>query len=1171
VSTTTESIAPEKVAREIAAAQRRAADPDVNVWVSASAGAGKTKVLVDRVLRLLLAGSAPEKLLCLTFTRAAAAEMANRVNAELGQWAAAGDDALIARLAELTGTAPDLDTSVRARRLFARVLDAPGGLKIMTIHAFCESVLGRFPLEARVTPHFEVMDERTSLEALLAARNHVFERAQSEGRGPLAAALAHVSGWLGEDGFSELMASFVEWRARLARLQRDPRFAGNEAAVVAALLGISLGLTLPDLYQSAASLDPGEERRLFAAARALIDGTDAEAKRGNAIADWLSSPDARAEGFEDYAGKYLTWDTKARLWKVRASLVTKATAKAHPDALGALDTEAERVRAVMERRNAILVAESTTAALMLARELLSTYEAHKVRHALLDYDDLILAVRDLLEGTLAAPERGGGAGAAAWVLYKLDGGIDHVLIDEAQDTNPDQWAVVRALADEFFADIGTRNRRRTVFAVGDAKQSIFSFQRASPEEFRKTSRHFAERARDAGERWDAVGLDASFRSADAVLRAVDATFADPAARAGVAEDDIRHVLTRSGDAGLVEVWPLAPVAEGEESNPWRPPGALAWTERAESRLAWGIATRIRDWCDRKERLESQNRPIRPGDIMVLVRRRTGFVEALVSALKSFEIPVTGVDRMVLTDQLAIMDLVALGSFLCLPNDDLTLATVLKGPLIGLDEDELFELAHGRTGTLWEALRRKQTEPAFAEAADYLAGTLARVDLLPPFELYSDLLGRHGGRERIVARLGIEANDPIDEFLARAFEYERLHPSSLQGFLQWLAEAGTEIKRDLEQGVRDEVRILTVHGSKGLQSPIVLLADTTQVPTQSPRVLWTPDADGRALPLWAPRRDCEEAVTRAARDEADLHRDEEHRRLLYVAMTRAADRLYVCGWAMNREAPEACWYNLVRRGLETIAEPVDFDIPAIASTGWSGPGLRLTTPQTKATGEAKPAEPPALPPLPRWAREPPPAEPTPWRPLLPSRPSEPDPPSLSPLARDGQAFPRGVLVHRLLELLPAVAPTARAKAARRFLARPIHAISAAEQADIAAEVLAVLDAPDAREIFGPASRSEVPVVGMVGGVAVSGRIDRLAVAGGRVVIVDYKTNRPIPEPPDRVPASYLRQLALYRALVARIYEKLTITCGILWTAGPRLMWISAELLDGAILDGTPPQT
>jgi ATP-dependent helicase/nuclease subunit A len=686
------------------------------------------------------------------------------------------------------------------------------------------------------------------------------------------------------------------------------------------------------------------------------------------------------------------------------------------------------------------------------------------------------------------------------------------------------------------------------------------------------SRHFEQRAIDADARWDSVALDVSFRSTAAVLEAVDATFAQPDARDGLDADAVRHVLTRDGEGGLVELWPLAPAEHADAADPWRPEGTRDVVQRPEFWLAWAIATRIHDWLARGEILESRGRPIKAGDIMILVRRRTQFVEALVNALKSFGVEVAGVDRMVLTDQLAIMDLMALGRFLLLPEDDLTLAAVLKSPLVGLDEDDLFALAYGRGGRLWDELRRRRDEPRFGPAHEALATLLARADYVPPFELYSEILGQRGGREQIVARLGVEANDPIDEFLGRAFEYERVHPPSLQGFLEWLAGGEAEIKRDLEHGVRDEVRIMTVHGAKGLQAPVVFLADTTQVPQHSPRLLWS-EGDGEApLPLWPPQRERQEALSRAARAAADRERDREHRRLLYVAMTRAADRLYVCGWAGGRKLPDDCWYELVCRGLKSVAEPVEIAVRAAGSSGWKGIGLRLATPQTSAAPRHETdAIEAAVPPLPGWARTPAPAELLPARPLIPSRPTEPDPPALSPLARDGVPFRRGLLVHRLLELLPGLAPALRSDAARRFLARPIHGLSEEEKEAIVAETLGVLEAPDAADLFGPRSRAEVPVVGVVGGQVVSGRIDRLVVSEREIRLVDFKTNRPVADRQDAVPTPYLRQLALYRALIAKIYPKLTITSGILWTAGPRLMWITEDRLAGAILDATPPQT
>ncbi len=850
----------------------------------------------------------------------------------------------------------------------------------------------------------------------------------------------------------------------------------------------------------------------------------------------------------------------------RKTLASKTCLEVAPATLDILQAEAARLGRLEERLKSATILAASTALLRLGELLLSEYETAKRQRVALDYDDLILKTRDLLLSD----------GGCSWVLYKLDGGLDHILIDEAQDTNPEQWDVIAALAGEFFVGETRGPMTRTIFAVGDAKQSIFSFQRADPAAFEGMRAHFRQRVDSRF--WKEIPLTVSFRSTAAVLRAVDAVFAQPVARDGVVEPDAPpHEVSRIGQAGLVELWPLPPRPSTVPVDVWQLPLVRQAAQSPVVQAARLVARHIVALCGSGERLESRDRTIAPGDILVLVRRRTAFVEELVRALKEQQIPVAGVDRMVLTDQLAVMDLIALGRFLLLPDDDLTLACVLKSPLVGLDEDALFALAHERRPrSLWSVLRERAGERAdFAAAHDLLAALLRQADFTPPFELFSRVLAADGGRARLLARLGEEANDPIDEFLAQCLLYERGHAPSLEGFLHWLEGGQLEIKRDSDVGPRDEVRIMTGHGAKGLEAPVVILADTMQKPTEAQRLLW-PDEDEATLPwgpIWVPRTRFDDAVAARLRRSANQARDREYRRLLYVAMTRAADRLYVVGWPGRRTEPADCWYRLVETGLAALdgdgAERVEFDFAPLGFPEWRGRGWRLAARQS-VRADPTGAAPSAIAPdegFPAWVREPPAPEPTPGRPLAPSRPSE-APPVRSPLGDDdGRLFHRGLVIHRLLQTLPELPRERRAEAGRRFLARAHLGLTAREQAAWLAETLAVMDEPAFAPLFGPGSQAEVPLVGRLGAVVISGQIDRLAVTPAGVLILDYKTNRPPPHRIEDVAPAYLRQLATYRALVQRIYPDRPIHAALLWTDGPRMMAIPEALLSEQLINLT----
>ena len=1168
--------AAERVVAEATEKQRQAADPGASVWVSASAGSGKTKVLVDRVLGLLLRGSQPGKILCLTFTKAAAAEMANRLSGRLAAWVTADENDLRASLEALTGGPVDDALLPRARALFARVLDTPGGIKIQTIHAFCQALLGRFPLEAGVAPNARVLDEHEAADLLETARVEVLAEAL-DGQGRLSDAIAVLTAHLQEERFTEVLRQLIHERGRLAELKAARGNVDRLIADLYSLLRVDPEATPEGLIAEACAESAFDRTALMGVMEAWTTGTAAEQKKSAQLARWLSADDGeRADAFDAHCSLFLTKDGSPR-----KNPLTKKVLADFPAAFDAVQDEAERLMLVGERRNAVTVARGTAALLMLGDAIVAAYQRHKEARVLLDYDDLIHYSARLLERQ----------GGVSWVLFKLDGGLDHLLVDEAQDTSPDQWRIVEMLTSEFFTGLGAHEAReeslRTVFAVGDPKQSIYSFQRADPAEFQRMRDLFRERAQRAQHRWRPVSLAVSFRSTEAVLATVDAVFAAEAAQDGVlfGEAAIRHQAKRVGEAGLIEVWPPAPPAEADELEPWALPLPGRSDSPAPLRLARLVARRIWYWTVSAEgaddpacRLSARGRRMQPGDVMVLVRRRNAFLTELVRELKSLGVPVAGVDRMNLTEQLAVMDLMALGRVLLLPEDDLSLACVLKGPLVGLNEDQLFTLAHGRgRKTLWQRLGEcAGDDAAFAAARTLLEYLAARADFVAPFELYSALLGAGRGREKLLARLGPDAADPLDEFLSLALSYERENAPSLEGFLHWLSAGELEIKRDLEQE-HGAVRLMTVHGSKGLEAPVVILPDTLQLPSASDGLLWVDDGkDAPPLAVWPVKRDYDLPLLGLARAARQQAQEREYRRLLYVALTRAEDRLYVCGWETRRTAPAGNWYALVQDAfgrLGDTAETIDFDFTGeIGTDGWAGQGWRLHRQQAvspvqageEASADERVAAEPL--PLPGWARQAAPAEPAPPQPLAPSRPAESEPPTRSPLGGDGgRRFRRGLLIHRLLQSLPDLAPDARAGAAGRFLESPLHDLAPEQQREILEEVLRVLELPELAPLFGPGSRAEVPLAGLVetaaGPQVIAGQVDRLLVEDGSICFIDYKSQRPAPETVETVPAVYLKQMAAYRALLARIYPGRAIRSYLLWTDQPRLMQLSDALLAG----------
>ena len=1145
------------------AEQRRAADPAASAFVAASAGSGKTKLLTDRLLRLMLSDPPvlPQRIQCLTFTKAAAAEMSVRLQNTLGEWVTLSDAALDAELAKLDLAASDALRG-KARALFAEVLDLPGGMRIGTIHAFCQSLLRRFPLEAALSPHFRLMDDPDAADAMTEAREDMLAGASSD---TMRGALALLAG----------LASAEQFGRHVVALQADRKRLHDALALGPELIAAqrrALGVTVSsDAEILANAVNWQEEPRLRRAATFVREnGSPSVAQRAERILLWLGlDTETRVEVWDNWREEF---HTKSGAPRAVSTFVNAKLAKTQPTLTEPFLAEAARIEAVEDSRRALKVAAVSHALVTLAAPMLDAYAARKDHAGLLDYDDLIGRASDLLVDP-----------GAAWVLYKLDGGIDHLLLDEVQDTAPAQWRIAHALTEEFFAGLGARETHRTVFAVGDRKQSIYSFQGADADEFDRARETLRRRVEDAGQEFRVVPLDVSFRSTEPVLALVDAVFADPLAADGVAEaGTLRHYADRAGHAGAVELWPLALRPDEPDPPPWTVPERNQGQRSAPQLLAERLADWIAHETSGAVRLDSKHRPLGPGDVMVLVRRRNDFAGALVRALKSRGVPVAGLDRLVLTGQPAVQDLMALADVLLLPQDDLSFACMLTSPLGELTDDSLMRLAVGRRGALWEALRDRAAEQDDWHAAwAFFAALLARVDYLSPHALFSQALGPLGGRARLFARLGAEAAEPVDELLQAALAYARTHPPSLQGFLHWLRRAAAEVKREQDVAA-DAVRIMTVHGAKGLQAPLVILPDTTALPPDEGGLLWADDpASGHGVPIFSPRRELRCAAAQHLRDAANARRMAEHNRLLYVALTRAEDRLVVCGWQTARTMADTCWYRLVERGFERLAteRPGEGVVERFAFDPW-GEALRHRTPQVvPVDGPESRAMPEKVEALPWWAGQapdwrptPPPAEPGRPEPLAPSRPEGVElgevPAAASPLAeRAGgvDRFHRGQLVHALLQHLPGLPPAARPAAARTWLDRPGQGFAPGEAAALAEEVLAILAHPELAPLFGPASRAEVPLTGLIGASVVGGLVDRLAVLDDRVLLADYKTNRRPPATEADTPVLYLRQLAAYRAVLRQIFPDRPVQCALIWTRAARV-----SILPDALLDLHAPQ-
>ncbi|KAA0968527.1 double-strand break repair helicase AddA [Aureimonas fodinaquatilis] len=1177
------------VSAQTGAAQALASDPARSVFVAANAGSGKTHVLTRRVVRLLLANVQPNRILCLTYTKAAAAEMQGRVFDMLSRWTQLDDASLAQALAGLGATDISSRHLAEARRLFARALETPGGLKIQTIHAFCEAILHQFPLEANVPGHFEVLDDAGSALLLAEARRLLITGANLQGGSganpALTRAFADVLELSGEDGLNRLIAECVARRDGLNEYLQGSGGLDEAIRLIAAALDVDSNAE-PEAVLAPVSSPPGfdpEFRALLAAAASSSDkATDQK------LADRLQIF-AEAESNEQKFAALcdLAFKADGNRYALR-SIATAAVVNKLADLPDRLELLWSFLEELVDALKSARLLQASAAALTISCQLEIDYRTLKARRGRLDFEDLIVRTANLLLRREAS----------AWVHYKLDRGIDHVLVDEAQDTSQRQWQVIRALVDEFFHGGDDQRRPRTVFAVGDEKQSIYSFQGASPAMFADERRRLEALAHGAGLPFDKVSMHQSFRSASEILLAVDHIFDADEHRRGLSSDSEKpvHATARTGQPGLVEVWPVVQPMQIAESEDWQTPIDHQPQNAPVHRLARRIAGQIDKWVGTPVTIKGETRPLNAGDVIVLVRKRSAFVGAMGAALRELGNPairVAGADRLTITDHLAVQDMMALGRTVSNAEDELSLAEVLKSPLFDFTDDDLMALALSRRADRPQALYLALRLLAAENGADLLPDFVVEKDRVwrkahyafnrleelrgragygGVFSFYARILGPEGGRTRLASRLGRDTGEVLDAFLDLALKAESEGQSSLDSFLANLAASPPTVRREMAEA-HGEVRIMTVHASKGLEAPVVFLVDPGSaafVSQHAAKLIEWEDMPG--LPpkrqpgfLWVPNKTFKNRAVETLAEREKQRAEDEYRRLFYVGLTRAADRLVVCGLTGKIETKDTTWLKQATEALGPVSTVLRDARNEI--TGWRFGELPQITP---AALDSSPFREPALRPI---DLSPLPPEKTGPRPLAPSAAGgqyieEADAEAIgSPVFATAmapeKAILRGQLTHRLLQVLPELPLQERQPAGERFLEKSAADWAQNERAALLASVTVILEDPQFAALFQPGSRAEVAIAGTVSlngrSLPVNGLIDRLAIDGNEVLLVDYKTNRPFPARAEDVPKPHRLQLALYAALLAPLYPQHRIRAALLYTHGPALLTLNSDQL------------
>lgn len=1164
-------------------AQMAAMRPQGSVQVAAAAGTGKTHVLTRRFLRLLLEDGhlRPSEILAVTYTKAGATEMRNRLTEILARWAVMPENELSKTLTEILERTPAANTLSRARALFTDVLDDPVGIRVLTVHSFCQSLLAQFPLEAGINAGFRILEGREA-EALLqekVAQTYTHMADWTPDQSPYWWAFSWMVTHLADASLQSEFKDYVENRRRYERLFQN----GGGLEGVLADLAEALDIPLPDAppdkilaeVESRQLADLENHRgflKAFAEALAEDKGVVAQGNKDR-LNSFLAAT-SQEEKHERLPELYAVFETTKGA--KRAKIVPAGVAKAWPG----MPDEADGFYCVLEGHKETLnkykTYFKTASYLVMAHEIGQRYAEAKHSQGMLDFEDLIRHSKNLLTGD---------AGKAAWVRFKMDGHIRHIMLDEAQDTDSDQWDIVRALIDDFFTGQGQHEGQnmegalnRTFFAVGDGKQAIYRFRGAERHVFEGMLPEISQMAAPAGHQVRFVDLNTSFRSSNVILDFVDSVFSTPENRHAIdgQTEPLKHEAFHLGAGGRVEILPPEPAQKPDRSTvySWQLPLPDRRTDGEETprmRLFNRLATRLKTLIEQQPFLATEGRFLVPSDIMVLCRT-SGHMELFLNALATTGVTASKTGDLELAQAPAVTDLMAVLRFLANPTDDLSLLHALRSPLFGLTNAELEQLrqrhASGRSPTYFKTLCR-MPDAGFAAMASTLKNLLNQVDLATPHQLLQKTLGTSQGRGNLLWRYtgatdsaaAETINQALDSFLDAALDYSSKEGTSLIGFLHWFDQGGLRIK--IEAGAnKNAVQVMTAHASKGLQAPVVVLPETgTSFYSQSKtdHKLWRVDGETHQDDLFLfgaseqHRTSLQSALMKAEKQRVF----DDEMRLLYVALTRAQEHLII---AATAPAKEDNWYTLMTEQIQADGENPAWQKHPDGTLLYQEKHLFTDAP---VKPDATPEPENEAPPLPAWVQTRPEAEHRAENILAGENPGENPGENRAAQLMEGetrQKYRRGLLLHRLLEVLPGLPDdNTRRQKGRNFLAYSGTDFCSEKREQLLADALAVIASHP--ELFGEGYRPEATLaMADKQGRRLKGRVDCLRLTPDTVYITDYKTDV---TPPETVPAAYRKQLQAYAAMARSIWPDRAVKTAILWTTPtpPRLDRVENEPVNG----------